>query len=148
MPRSNMPLKPTNAVDIATSTNAPIASDSGTPALLAISIAAPGVDHAVTIGIRQRSDRPMQVTPMPMPNAHSQDAVSASDAPSVCAAWNTITAELVNPTSTVTKPAATDDGAMSRSHEPWGAGVVALIPRPAPTAAVRRPARNGSRRTR
>ena len=54
MPRSNMPLKPTNAVDIATSTNAPIASDSGTPALLAISIAAPGVDHAVTIGIRQQ----------------------------------------------------------------------------------------------
>lgn len=86
MPRSNTPLKPTMAVSAATSTNAPMASDSGTSALLAISIAAPGVDHAVTTGIRQRSERPMQVTPMPMPSAHNQDAVSASDAPSACAA--------------------------------------------------------------
>ena len=70
----------------------------------------------------------VQVTPMPMPGAHSHDATWASEAPSACAAWNTITAELVKPTSTVTKPAATDD-AMSRSQEPRSAsasGGVAL----------------------
>ena len=44
---------------------------------------------------------------MPRPRAHIQEAISAADAPSVCAAWNTITAELVKPTRTVTNPAMT-----------------------------------------
>ena len=146
MPRLNSPEKPASAVSIATSTNAPMASDSGTPAWLAISIAAPGVDQAVTTGMRQRSDSPMPVTAMPMPSAHSHDAISASEAPSERAASNTITAELVKPTSTVTKPATTDDAARSCHHGARGdasAGAVSLIRPPAPAPAAPRPARSG-----
>ena len=40
-----------------------------------------------------------------MPSAHIHEAICASLAPSARAASNTITAELVKPTSTVTKPA-------------------------------------------
>ena len=50
--RSNTPLKPATAINMADSTNAPMASAYGTPVLLAISMAAPGVDHAVTTGMR------------------------------------------------------------------------------------------------
>ena len=51
----------------------------------------------------------MQVTPMPNPRAHIQEPISSGVAWRACAAWNTITAELVKPTSTVTKPATTAD---------------------------------------
>ena len=112
--RSNRPENPAMAVSTAASTNAPMASDSGRPAVTPINIAAPGVDHAVTTGTFQRSDRPMHVRPMPMPSAHIHDAACASLAPSVRAAPNTITAELANPTSTVTKPAANADREWSR----------------------------------
>src|SRR5690606_22166448 len=91
-----------------------IASAIGTPAALVTSIAAPGVDHAVTTGIFQRSDRTMQVAPMPRPSAHIHEAVWPGVAPIACAAWNTIAAELANPTSTVTKPAAIADTDWSR----------------------------------
>ena len=37
----------------------------------------------------------MQVTPMPTPRAHIQEATSAGPAPEARAAWKTITAELV-----------------------------------------------------
>ena len=37
----------------------------------------------------------MQVSPMPSPSAHIQEAISAGPAPHARAAWKTITAELV-----------------------------------------------------
>ena len=52
MPRSNQPLKPAIRISNADSTNAPIACDNGSPEVVVISIAAPGVDHAVTTGTR------------------------------------------------------------------------------------------------
>jgi hypothetical protein len=50
--RSNHPVKPLSASRTADTTKAPIASAIGTPAALVTSIAAPGVDHAVTTGAR------------------------------------------------------------------------------------------------
>src|SRR5690606_23829425 len=97
-----------------------IASAIGTPAALVTSIAAPGVDQAVTTGIFQRSDRPMQVAPMPSPSAHIHEAVCPGVAPIACAAWNTIAAELAKPTSTVTKPAAMADAELSRHRRANG----------------------------
>ncbi len=74
------------AISSADSRKPPTASAIGTPAALATSIAAPGVDQAVTTGIFQRHDRPMQVRPMPMPSAHIHELVCAGVAPSACAA--------------------------------------------------------------
>ncbi len=53
---------------------------------------------------------------MPQPNDSSHEPSSASLAPSACAAWNTITAELAKPTSTVTKPADTAERETSRNN--------------------------------
>jgi hypothetical protein len=58
-----------------------------------ISSAAPGVDQAVTTGVRQRSDRPMQVMAMPRPSAHIHEPICSALAPIAAAPWNTITAE-------------------------------------------------------
>ena len=66
--------------------------------------AAPGVDHAIRIGFRVASDITMDGTPMPMPIAHSQEAVCSGVAPRFWVAWKMIATELVNPTSTDTKP--------------------------------------------
>ncbi|MCY1185564.1 hypothetical protein D9M73_263520 [compost metagenome] len=54
---------------------------------------------------------------MPSPNAHIQEAICACVAPTACAAWNTITAELAKPTSTVMKPATTAGNERSRNNE-------------------------------
>ena len=51
---------------------------------------------------------------MPRPSAQIHELISSGDAPSDCAAWNTITAELAKPTSTVTKPATIADSERSR----------------------------------
>src|SRR5690606_3815985 len=59
----------------------------------------------------------MQVTPMPSPSAHIHDAISACPAPMVCAAWNTITAELAKPTRTVMNPATTAGNERSLKKE-------------------------------
>ena len=93
------------------------ASPIDTPAALVARTAAPGVDQAVTTGIFQRSDRAMQVAPMPMPRAHIQEAVCAGVASNACAAWNTIAAVLAKPTSTVTKPAAMEETELSRNSD-------------------------------
>ena len=53
---------------------------------------------------------------MPQPSDSSHEPSSASLAPSACAAWNTITAELAKPTSTVTKPADTAERETSRNN--------------------------------
>jgi hypothetical protein len=50
--RSNTPLKPTATISSPVTTNAPIVCASGSPATLVISSAAPGVDQAVSTGIR------------------------------------------------------------------------------------------------
>lgn len=52
----------------------------------------------------------MHVSPMPIPRAHSQDAISAGEAPAARAASKTMAAELVYPTSTAIKPADTCAG--------------------------------------
>ena len=93
--RSKRPENPAIASSSPHSMNAPIASGIDTPATPVTSIAAPGVDQAVTTGARQRNDRPMQVTPMPMPSAPIHEPSSTSFAPSARAASNTIAAELV-----------------------------------------------------
>jgi hypothetical protein len=71
----------------------------------------------------------MQVAPMPRPSAHIQEATSAGPAPAARAAEKTMAAELVYPTSTVTKPATTADAERSRrsrtaglAQERWRAG--------------------------
>ncbi len=50
--RSNHPENPASAISAAHTRNAPIACGIDTPAALVISIAAPGVDQAVTTGMR------------------------------------------------------------------------------------------------
>src|SRR6185503_8173894 len=54
---------------------------------------------------------------MPRPSASIHEPTWAGVAPTAPAAWNTITAELANPTSTVTKPAATADTDRSRARD-------------------------------
>ena len=105
--RANRPVMPDSAMSRPQATKAPIASGSVTPVAAApvASTAAPGVDHAVSTGCRQRSDKTMLVSPMPRHRAHSQEVVCAGVAPSADAAWNTSATELVKPTSAATKPA-------------------------------------------
>ena len=62
---------------------------------------------------------------MPRPSAHIHELISSGDAPSDCAAWNTITAELAKPTRTVTKPAAMAD--RDRSFSRWRGGELMLL---------------------
>jgi hypothetical protein len=50
--RSNQPLTPATVISAAETTKAPVAASIDTPAALVINIAAPGVDHAVTTGMR------------------------------------------------------------------------------------------------
>ncbi len=57
------------------------------------------------------------MSPIPRPSASIQEATCASVAPAAPPAWKTITAELANPTSTVTKPAATADTDRSRTRD-------------------------------
>ena len=47
----------------------------------------------------------MLVSAMPRPRAHIHEVACAGVAPKAAAAWNTMTTELVKPTSTATKPA-------------------------------------------
>jgi hypothetical protein len=65
---SKQPLKPETVISIAETRKAPIASGIETPAALVISIAAPGVDQAVSTGTRKRNERAMLVSPMPRPS--------------------------------------------------------------------------------
>jgi hypothetical protein len=121
---SKQPLNPETVISIAETRKAPIASGIETPAALVISIAAPGVDQAVRIGTRKRNERVMLVRPMPRPRAPIHEAISAGVACSVRAAWRTITAELVKPTRTATKPAIRD--AMEKSSNSRMASSVGL----------------------
>src|SRR5690606_24235519 len=125
--RSNTPENPATATSTPLSRKPATASSIGTPAALVTSTAAPGVDQAVTTGIFQRSDRPMQVAPMPRPSAHIHEAVCAGVAPIACAAWNTIATELAKPTSTVTRPAATADTDWSRQACRRGGILIAAL---------------------
>ena len=65
---------------------APTTSDMEKAAPLLINMAAPAVDQAVTTGMRYRQDSATQVTPMPSPKAHIQEAAWAGVAPQVYAA--------------------------------------------------------------
>ena len=52
----------------------------------------------------------MHVSPMPIPRAHNQEAISAGEAPAACAASKIMAAELVYPTNTAINPAETCAG--------------------------------------
>ena len=63
-----------------------MASASGTPGNMAISRAAPGVDHAVMTGIFIFQLKKIPVTPLPMETAHIHEEVTASGSPARWAA--------------------------------------------------------------
>ena len=113
--RSNSRVTPANTINTPQATKAPMASPIATPLVPAIS-AAPGVDQAVSTGSRYRHERPIVVSPMPRPRAQIHDVACAGVAPRACAAANTITTELVKPTSTATKPATTAATEKSRTN--------------------------------
>ena len=50
------------------------------------SSAPPGVLQAISTGARKRSERPMLVTAMPMPNAHNHELIWSGEAPAAAAA--------------------------------------------------------------
>jgi len=87
-----------------------------TPAPAVTSSAAPGVDQAVSTGWRYHRLRPRLVPPMPKPSAQIHEADCAGVAPKAAAAWNTMTTELVKPTSTATKPATVAESEKSRER--------------------------------
>src|SRR5687767_855374 len=60
----------------------------------------------------------MLVTAIPIPSAHNQEAVCAGVADKFWAAWKISATELVNPTSTATKPAVTADSEKSLNIGP------------------------------
>ena len=86
MSRSNQPESPTKVSNTEHNKKAPMASAIGTPAKLVTKIAAPGVDHAVSMGCLKNSDRPMVDNPMPNPKAQNQLVIMASLAPVLLAA--------------------------------------------------------------
>src|SRR5258705_4036833 len=59
----------------------------------------------------------MPASPMPRPSARTHELTGAGAAPPAPGAGKTITAELANPTSTVTKPAVTADADRSRARD-------------------------------
>src|SRR5258706_16098521 len=69
---------------------------------------------------------------MPSPSAHIQELICAAVAPSAVAAWNTMATELVNPTSTATKPAVTADKDKSEAR-------TFIVPKPTKPAQGRSP---------
>ncbi|GAA3224595.1 hypothetical protein GCM10010468_51750 [Actinocorallia longicatena] len=71
------------------------------------SSAAPGVDHAVEIGIRYRSPSAIAATPIVTDSTSSPDAASRSLAPTARSPASTTANELANPTTASTTPAIT-----------------------------------------
>jgi len=69
------------------------------------STAAPGVLQATITGFLSHSEGKTVHNPMPRPRAHIHEAIISGVACRACAAWKTMATELVNPTSTATKPA-------------------------------------------
>ena len=141
--RSKVRVTPASTINTPQATKAPTASPIATPLVPAIS-AAPGVDQAVSTGSRRHHDKPIDVTPMPRPSAQIHDVAWAGVAPSACAAANTITTELVKPTSTATKPATTAESDASRQRMPWReyrgcpsvAAVAEILPWPLAQSAI------------
>ncbi len=109
--RSNQPVTPARVMSKAHTMNAPTASPMlKPPARPAVaSTAAPGVDQATMTGWRRMSEGISEHSPMPRHSAHIQEVICSGVAPNACAAWNTMATELVNPTSTATKPAVKAD---------------------------------------
>ena len=92
---SNQPVRPTTVSSTAQTINAPIASGYATCGSEDTSSAAPGVDHAITIGARNRSDRPIVHSAMPIESAQIHEEICASDRCAAWPAWNIRTSELV-----------------------------------------------------
>ena len=86
MMTSRVPVRPMTVMMAALARYAPTACAKGTPGSMVMSRAAPGVDHAVMMGMRilQLSSRP--VRPLPMDTAHIHDVVSSSESPASRAA--------------------------------------------------------------
>ncbi|MGF6859312.1 hypothetical protein OKW29_008223 [Paraburkholderia sp. CI3] len=92
---SNQPVTPTSVSSAAQKMNAPIACAYSTCGSDDTSSAAPGVDHAITIGARKRSDRLIVHRPMPIDSAQIHDEICASLRCAAWPAWNISTSELV-----------------------------------------------------
>ena len=84
--RSNQPERPIKVSNTEHNRNAPMASAMGTPAKLVTRMAAPGVDHAVSMGCLKNRERPMVDNPIPKPKAQNQLVTMASLAPVLLAA--------------------------------------------------------------
>ena len=70
--RSNQPVRPVSVSSTAQNRKAPVASGRVVTPPPSARSAAPGVDQAVSTGMRNHSDRIRLVTPMPSPSARSQ----------------------------------------------------------------------------
>ena len=92
---SKRPERPTTVKSTAQTMNAPIASPYATFGSDVTSSAAPGVDHAMTIGARKRSERPIVQTAMPIERAQIHEEICASVRCAARPAWNISTSELV-----------------------------------------------------
>ena len=92
---STQPVTPHTVISAEATRNAPTASLIGRPTSAVASSAAPGVDQAVSTGLRKYRDSPMHVLPMPKPSASNHELMCAGPAPAAEAAWNTMAAELV-----------------------------------------------------
>ena len=100
--------RPQSASSAPQITNAPTAEANppfGTAAVA--SSAAPGVDHAMVIGIFRRQLNSTQPRPIVRQSANNPDAACASDAPTARSPVSTTANELVKPTSPQTTPART-----------------------------------------
>jgi hypothetical protein len=73
---------PTVIIMSAAEMNTPTATGQASPCIDAASSAAPGVDHASTMGIRDRKESAAPATPMPRHSAVIADPVCWAEAPS------------------------------------------------------------------
>ncbi|MCY1367655.1 hypothetical protein D9M69_545990 [compost metagenome] len=119
---SIQPNRPQASVSAAASTKAPMASLNGTPASAVTSRAAPGVDHAMTMG---RPVRRLYRAP-PKPNARLSEPIHepirAASRPAVWPACTISTAVPPKLTRTATRPAVTADAERSRRARWRGGG--------------------------
>ncbi|GGM30104.1 hypothetical protein GCM10007977_034220 [Dactylosporangium sucinum] len=109
--------RPARTIRAAHTANAPTAA--GKPpgtGPVAASRAAPGVDHAMLIGMRYRSPSPIATTPIPTQSASSPDAAWAGVAPTARRPASTTVNELAYPTTALTSP---DTIAWVRMPSPW-----------------------------
>ncbi len=115
--RPNRPVTPNSTTTTPLSTNAPTASRYGYAPRLVTSRAAPGVDQAVTTGVRVHQLSSRAVSPLPIATAQIQDAVCAWSSRPAAAAASTTTSGPENPTTMQISPASRAGRETSRRSE-------------------------------